>query len=184
MSETARPARPFGQRRVTTSLTRFQRLLLGTDGTVTRLLEAYAGEPVEVVKLLQVFDTARDGDADLLAPDGQVLRRRALLRGQQSRQSLLYAEAVVALDRVEHALLAGLLETDKPIGVLLMENRTETFRELLTVGRERAGEGAAHFGVDPTADLLFRTYRIFAGGLPLLLIIEKFPAEYFRGLPA
>ena len=32
-------------------LTWFQRVLLGTDGTVTHILEAYTGEPIEVRKL-------------------------------------------------------------------------------------------------------------------------------------
>jgi len=167
------------------ALTRFQRMLVGTDGTVTHILEAYADEPVEVVKLLQVIDSSNDGDAHLSVPGGhKVLRREVLLRGRHSQRSLLYAEAVVVLDRVEAAFLDGLTGTDKPIGSLLRENRTETFREILVVERERAGPCGAHFGIDAAAELVSRTYRIVAGRQPVMAITEKFPAESFRGLPA
>lgn len=169
---------------MTDPLTRFQRLLLGTDGTVTTILEAFAGEPMEVVKLRQGFDTSNDGDADLLAAGDRVLRRRVLLRGRRSHMSLLYAEAVVAVDRVDQVIVDGLLATDKPIGVLLAESRTETFREVLRIDREPAGDCAPHFGIAATAELLWRTYRIMTGGRPAVLVTEKFPADFFLGLPA
>lgn len=169
---------------MTTPFTRFQRVLLGTDGTVTNILEAYADEPVEVVKLLQVFDTANGGDADLLVADDEVLRRRVLLRGTRTHRCLLYAEAVVVLHRVDPVVLDGLIQTDKPVGVLLKEARTETFREILHIDREPAAATAEHFGIDATAELICRTYRIMAGRRPIILITEKFPTEFFRGLPA
>jgi chorismate-pyruvate lyase len=167
-------------------LTRFQRVLLSTDGTVTHILEAYAGEPIEVVKLLQELDTSNDGDAPLRLsePDQKVLRRRVVLRGSRSKQNLLYAETVVVLARVDAALLDGLVDTDKPIGALLAERRIETLREILHVGREPAGEHGVHFAVDPTAELISRTYRIVARQRPVILITEKFPPTFFRDLPA
>ncbi len=166
---------------VTAALTRFQRILLGTDGTVTHILEAYADESIEVVKLLQRFDVSDDGDADLLIADGEaVLRRQVLLCGRRSHRKLLYAEVVVVLARVEPALIDGLVETDKPIGTLLRERRAETLREVLVAGREAAGTCAVHFGIAPDADLIFRTYRIVAGGQPIILVTEKFPAHFFR----
>lgn len=165
-------------------LTRFQRMLVGTDGTVTHILEAYADEPVEVVKLLQVFDTSNEGDGHLaLLPDDKVLRRRVVLRGRRSRRNLLYAEAVVVAERVDPAFLDGVVGTGKPIGLLLAEHRTETFREILEVGRQPAGPAGAHFGLDATEELIFRTYRIVANRHPIILITERFPPDFFRGLP-
>jgi len=167
------------------SFTRFQRMLLGTDGTVTHILEAYAGEEIEVVKLLQEYDTVNDADLALgLAPDDKVLRRHVILRGRNSGRHLLYAEAVVVVGRVDAAVLDGLLHTEKPIGVLLAERRTETFREILRVAREPAGEVGAHFGLDAGAGVISRTYAIVKDRVPLMLITEKFPSDSFRGLPA
>lgn len=164
--------------------TRFQRMLLGTDGTVTRLLEAYAGEPVEVVKLRQDLDTAGAAGEDLCLPAGErVLRRHVVLRGRRSRQNLLYAEAVVVPARADPGFMDALLGTDVPIGALLADHRTETFREILVVARERAGPCGAHFGIDAGAELIFRTYRIVTRRQPVILITEKFPTGFFRRLP-
>jgi chorismate-pyruvate lyase len=164
-----------------TSLTRFQRMLLGTDGTVTHILEAYAEEPIEVVKLLQVFDTSKEEDgALLLVPEGPVLRRRVVLRGRHSRRNLLYAEAVVAVDRIGSTFLEGLTGSDKPIGVLLSEHRIETYREILSTERRAAGPSGAHFHLDPAAVILSRTYRIISGGKPILVIMEMFAPELGR----
>ena len=167
------------------SLTRFQRMLLGTDGTVTHILEAYADEPVEVVKLLQAFDVAGEADAELeLSTDDKLLRRRVLLRGTKTGRTLLYAEATVAVARVGPEILDGLVGTDRPIGALLAAHRTETFREILRVQREPAGGLGVHFGVEPSADLIARTYRIIRAQQPLILISEKFPLTYFRDVPS
>jgi chorismate-pyruvate lyase len=168
-----------------TYFTRLQRILLGTDGTVTHILEAYADEPVDVVKLRQEYDTVTPADALLeLPPEATLLRRRILLRGRRTGQTLLYAEVAVAADRVGAAILDGLINTDKPVGVILAENREETFREILVADREPAGACGSHFGLDPNAVLIFRTYRIFAHEKPIMLITEKFPEAFFRDLPA
>lgn len=170
----------------TTPLTRFQRMLLRTDGTVTHILEAYAGEPIEVVKVLQEFDTCTEADAplDLSEHDEKVLRRRVVLRAARSKQNLLYAETVVVPGRVEASFLDGLVATDDPIGALLARSRLETFREILRVFREPAGVNGATFGIDPAGELIARTYRIVCGGQPILLITEKFPPHLFRSVPA
>ena len=161
-------------------------MLLGTDGTVTHILEAYADEPIDVVKLQQEFGTSGGAHPELELPadDDKVLRRRVVLRGRQSGRTLLYAEAVVVLARAAPAFLDGLLATDKPIGILLAELRTETFREILRVDREPAGATGAHFGLEPAALLISRTYRIVTGHAPTVLITEKFPPSFFRDLPA
>jgi chorismate-pyruvate lyase len=160
-----------------TSFTRFQRMLLGTDGTVTHMLEAFAEEPIDVVKLVQVFDTSNDQDGDLLLPAGTVLRRRVLLRGRHSLRNLLYAEAVLAVDRIAPTLLEGLTGSDKPMGLLLAEHRTETYREILRTGLEAAGPCGVHFHLDAGAVVLSRTYRILAGGRPIVVIMEMFAPE-------
>ena len=158
-------------------------MLVGTDGTVTHILEAYAGEPIEVVKLVQAFDTANGADERLALDDGDpVLRRRVVLRTAHTHRNLLYAEVVVAVARAGPAFVDGLVDTEKPIGVLLAEHRMETLREILEVDHEPAGPAAAHFDVEASAPLVVRTYRVVADGRPVLLITEKFPAHLFRGL--
>ena len=177
------PGRPAATAAEGARLTRFQRILVGTDGTVSHLLEAYAGEPVEVLKLVQAFDTCDEGDADLhLSADGKVLRREVLIRGAASGRTLLHAQAVVVLDRVDPGLVDDLLATDTPLGLLLAQRRTETFREVLHVGRQPAGTVATHFGIDAADEVVARTYRIVSGGQPVALVKERFPADCFLEL--
>ncbi|MGH9278674.1 MAG: chorismate--pyruvate lyase family protein, partial [Acidimicrobiales bacterium] len=148
------------------------------------ILEAYAGEPVEVLKLRQEFDTATPADRALeVAPGVGVLRRRVVLRGADSGQVLLYAEAVVVPERENPAVIDGLIHTDKPIGTLLAENRTETFREILAIGREAAGASASPLGVEAGDPVIARTYRIICEHRPSMLITEKFPVHFLRELP-
>lgn len=166
------------------SLTPLQQMLLRTDGTLTPILEAYAGEPVQVVKLHQEFDVARRPDAPLeLRGDSKVLRRQVLLRGGRTERVLLHADAVIATEQVEACLVEELLGTDKPIGQLLSEYLVETRRDILTIDRQPGGRYSAFFGLTPSAPMLFRTYRIVAGGRPIMLITERFPATAFLQLP-
>jgi chorismate-pyruvate lyase len=173
---------PLDQR----SLGLFQRALLSTDGTVTQLLETYAGEPVTVTKLSERVNDPCDMALEpahapglALHEEDAVLHRRVLLTGTRSARTLLCAEALVLHNRLDSAVRAGLLGSDKPIGRLLKENRCETFREILWVGCEQARDCGAYFDVAPTAELLCRTYRLLMGGRPVILITERFPATAF-----
>lgn len=163
------------------SLGLLQRLLLTTDGTVVRLLEVCFGETVRLAGRKQFTSPASPTDEDL-QPEGHetMLRRTVVLQGSQTARNFVYAHSVIVLDRLEPPVREGLLSTSKPIGLVLAANRTETFKELLRTGRAPAGEEAAHwFGLDPSDELLFRSYRIVSRGLPIMLITEHVPAGEF-----
>ena len=74
----------------------------------------------------------------------------------------------------------GLLRSGKAIGLLILEDRLETFREILACGREQAGDLSVHFFVDPDEYLIYRTYRVIVKGSPVMLITEKFPESEFQ----
>jgi len=156
------------------------RILLATDGTLTRILEAYAAEPVHLVKLAHALETdpsvRRGLDLDEHEP---ALRRIILLRGTQTDTTFVYAESVVMLGRLPASVAAGLLETDTPIGKLLFGCRAETFREILAIGREQDADVARHFGLGAREPLVSRTYQIVFEGRPIARITEKFPAASF-----
>ena len=174
--------------------TLLQRILLITDGTVTHLLETFAGEPICVIKLRQSIGQGGRGVEELEVGDHhRVLHREVLLVGCTTRRAFLYAASQIVPDRLDPAVRQGLLASSKPIGYLLEESRTETYRHILDVRREPATSCATYFGIDGAAEVLTRTYRVFAGGRPIMLITEKFPADAFlldglglgtRGAPA
>jgi len=156
--------------------TALQRVLLTSDATVVRLLEGFFGEPIRTEGLGQVTRPASPADAEL-EPAGHetILCRQTLLQGSETGRNYLYAEAWVVLDRLDPDLREGLLTTSEPIGHLLAANRIETFREVLRLGHKPAGPLGLQFGLQGGDELLSRTYRIVAGGKPIILLTEYFP---------
>ena len=155
------------------------RILLATDGTLTHILEAYAGEAVHLVKLSHRLVTDVEVRRSCGLDDGErALRRVILLRGSESHATFIHADSVVMLDRLPRGMDEELLTTERPIGKLLAEHRAETFRELLTAWEERNERIAAHFDIGLLDPLLARTYRIFAGGRPIAWITETFPEKF------
>jgi beta-ribofuranosylaminobenzene 5'-phosphate synthase len=161
-----------------------QQLLLGTDGTVTQLLGSCVGEGIRAVILGQHLRLAGAQRHVLgLGRRRRVLDRRVLLRGTVTGRDYVCGESLIALDRLAPAMSKRLLRTDAPIGLLLREHRTETFREILHCGTVPAGDLAAHFGTSQATPLLARTYRIWIHRRPAMLITETFPQTFAGELP-
>jgi chorismate-pyruvate lyase len=159
------------------------RTLLVTDGTVTKLLEAFCWEPVKVETLFQ-GEVKIDHDLpEIDTPAGTpVLRRQVVLHGMRSNKIYIYAESYIRADRLWKGVREDLLTGRLGIGELLHDRRLETYREVLAVGREEVGELASvlklkkMYAKEP---MLYRSYRIFHGQQPIMLITEKFPVSQF-----
>jgi chorismate-pyruvate lyase len=55
-----------------------------------------------------------------------------------------------------------------------VEHRLETREEILRMWRAPVGELSGYFGVPPERELLARSYRVFSGQRPIMLIAEHF----------
>lgn len=155
------------------------RTLLVTDGTVTKLLEAYFWEPINVVTQKLEVDSLEQSLPWLqAAPGEQILLRDVELRGAHSGRLYASAFSVVRLIAFEKALVDALCQGEIGLGVLIRDSGLESFRELLelTAFSDTAGISAT----DDIRQLRTqRSYRIIAGGTPAILITECFPcAEY------
>jgi chorismate-pyruvate lyase len=152
------------------------RVLLVTDGTVTRTLEAYFGEAIEV----DVLDHAETTSAapypqiDIAVGD-HILHRYVRLLGKVTRRVYAVAESVAALDHISEQMRRQLIQEHKGIGELLREGRLETYRDLLTANLTTASRWAEDLQVAATAGVVTRDYRIYQGGRAVLLIREIFP---------
>ena len=154
------------------------RVIVTTDGTVTELLEAWAGESVALGELTQEEGRLPRGVTALDASEGdRILRRDVLLVGASSKRALLYAESLIALDRLPAPIADGLLHSRTPIGRLLRQSRLETYREILAITREEAESAGSRFGRTDDELFIARTYRVISGGRPVMLIHEKLPAH-------
>jgi chorismate-pyruvate lyase len=154
----------------------FQRALLVIDGTVTKFIEAYTLEPVDVQRLLHQELTLPADDAWLEARAGTpVVARHVRIAGRYRRQVYVYAIALVVPERLPVQIHERLGEPGAGIGRLLADAGVETRREVLWYGREHATGLPQALGLGPEAEFNTRTYRIIAGGRPVALINEKFP---------
>lgn len=155
------------------SLSLLQKILLTTDGTVTQLLGLITGEKISVEKLEHTL--VAGGPCRLAVPATEpVLSRRILLRGIRP---WMYAHSFLVPARLPRGMQEAMLQTETPIGQLWKAARLETYREIVDFHREDDAGLAALFGCD--GPLLSRSYLIHAGGAPMGLIVEKFPAAYF-----
>lgn len=161
------------------ALTPFQRALLVADGTVTRLIESYKLEPVEVVALGQSEERIVAPHRWLAAESGTVtLAQRALLRGKHSGRVYAHSSSLIVPARLPPRLLEQLGPSGAITEPALVSTMLETRREVLWYGLERAGgdDGDAQQPSDPI--MLSRTYRVIAGGCPVMLVSEQFPATH------
>jgi chorismate-pyruvate lyase len=158
------------------------RMLVGTDGSLTALLEASFEAPVEVRTVANAVDGRLPTPAELeleLEPGGPVLWRRAVL--EVDEEPVLRASSVLALDRVAPGVRGALLAGAEPIGSVL--RGTEVRRELLAASATGAtAADAAELDVDEGAPMLERVTRILSSGRPLAVVTERIPATIFDAL--
>lgn len=159
------------------SLTPFQRALLVTDGTVTHLIEAYAFEPVEVLRLRQESEVLHDDHPWLETGRGTpVVVREVVLRGRMTRRVYVHAVSLLVPERLSAEIRRGLEVDEGGLGRILLASRIENRRELLWYGREVPAELPPPLSELAGTAFISRTYRIIAGGRPAMLITERFPA--------
>ncbi len=152
-----------------------ERLLLGTDGSVTFLLEVLTGEPVAVETLEQRVVRADLQQAALLDVNegDEVNLRRVLLVGDRP---LVYAESLTPLSRLEPSFHDELMRQDKPIGRIMAEQEIEARRDLQELGVARDGRGCEALDRE---ELFFREYDVIRNGEVLMHIREEFPSGLF-----
>ena len=159
----------------------FLRVLLVTDGTVTKNMEAYFLEKIDV-EIIAHTQTASEQDYPEVgvARGDSIVLRRVLLRGRVSRSVYAFAESILGCDKVAEDILNELMTHRLGIGELLRQRKLETLRELINVRRAQAGEWASHLAVRPDETVLVRHYTIGYSGRPMIRIQEIFPACRFE----
>jgi chorismate-pyruvate lyase len=165
------------------ALSPFQRALLVIDGTVTKFIEAYTMEPVDVVRLNQEPVQLDHEHEWLEVPQGEtVVARQVLLRGRYSYTFHAYAVSLIVPERLGTAA-AHLAENGAGLGGILLDRGMETRREVLWYGKEGGDQVPKAVRDLGPGEFLSRTYRIIFSGKPVMLINERFPYG-IRELPA
>lgn len=158
------------------TLSPMQRALMVIDGTVTKFLEAYTMEAIDVTTLGQSAQTLA-GSQDWLEVDagGDVLARHVTLTGADSHKLYAYAVSLTNGAAIPRDIRAAMEIQGGSVGRILLGSRVEQRREVLWYGRESPDGLPDEVRGVYDGGLLTRAYRIITGGRPVIMIIEKFP---------
>jgi chorismate-pyruvate lyase len=159
------------------------RALQAHQGTVTEFLEVLAGESVDADKLAPQ-PTDRSSTVLGGAPTQVITRRTVVLRGRRTLRPLVFADSLLAVDRLPPAARSELESTNEPIGrVLALHGVAVQRRELPESPRPPSLSDAALAQLVRNAPLS-RSYCLLLNGDPAIEIHEWFlPAveEALRG---
>lgn len=157
------------------SLTPVERTLLVIDGTVTRFLETYFAEPIRIENIGETREQLKKEHEFLALPKGEeVVSRRVLLRGARSARTYASAASLVVPSRVKAAVRKEVGDMSQGLGRLLLEGKTEQYRELLWYGKEPPSELPGELRSLATEYSITRTYRIMVNREPTMMITEWF----------
>ena len=160
-----------------------QKMLLGTDGSVTRLLEVVTGEPVEIETTAQEIIAADEAIADELNVDvGDLVNYRVVkLKNSGTCETLIYAVSYTPLKRLDQGFKDDLMRADMPIGSILKKHKIESRRDITeTLVVPADSTHSKIFNVFKEEPMLSRNYKVIRHGEPLISITETFPYNQFQ----
>ena len=158
------------------TLTPFQRALMVADGTVTKFIEAYTLDTVEIIRLNQeLYPLDADNPWLEAGKNTNVMFREVIIRGIYSHTLYVYGISYIVPDRLRQDMRERLEVQGEGIGRLLNEARVETRREVLWFGREKLADLPRQIAGVSNGDFISRAYRIIEGGKPIVMINERFP---------
>jgi chorismate-pyruvate lyase len=162
-------------------LSQIQRIILIADGTLTKILEAFLFEKINLVKISEELIKSNFDIAPLaVKANEEIIIRKILLQGKDSKTNWIYAKSIIAIGRLSEEHRNKLINSMQTIGKLFLENRTETFKEIIDIQKEPARNMSNYFNITSSDNMLSRTYRVFSHGKPIMIITEKFPENYFQ----
>ena len=147
-------------------LSPMQKFLLGTDGSVTQILEAITGKQVVIETRVQKIIAADPVTAERLGIDqGDPVNYRVVEIKTEGGEVLIYAISHTPVTRLSPEFRDDLMKADIPIGRIIQNHRIEARREILDAWVSPATEDTAGiFSLCSHEPLLSRQYRIIHHG--------------------
>lgn len=157
------------------ALSPVQKILLTTDGSITRIFEALSGEEVSIETEEQKVIPASDEIAKLANIDvGDEVNYR-IVNLKNSNGVLVHATSYAPLKRIDDDFKEKIMKADIPIGKIMSELKIEARREIVSCSVVKADKKFAKlFDVPEDSNLLGRNYNIIHNGEVLLNITEIF----------
>jgi chorismate-pyruvate lyase len=160
----------------------FIRVLLLSDGSLTRLLNALLLSPVTLQRLRQEEVSLEKEMADYIdAVVGQkVIDRDVWLMNGDER--VVYANSILPTSLMRDDIYNEITRGDTPIGTLLSEQSILTRRDRLQIVRVMSKEISKELGLPDDTELWARRYRLNTEGGFRGAILEVFSPRLFEGI--
>lgn len=163
------------------------RILIATDGTLTRMLNIVANDEIvlQIIKQ-EICNIAPTEPESEELPNRRVLKRHTVLSGRSSGTAYIAAEALIAIDHLPPSIITDLTKTERPIGEVMAASGLETFKETATVWKGALPGWVVTAGNhDARIGHIARRYRVIVGGQRAIIITEYFLQNVFSdGLQA
>ncbi|MCP8304825.1 MAG: DUF98 domain-containing protein [archaeon] len=170
------------EERICLNLSDVQKILLTTDGSVTRTLEVLTGRPVIIItKVRTPINADEDLAKELKIKVGEKTNYRVVhLKNTDSDRVLIFARSWTPVMGLNGVIKKDLTSTDMPIGKILAKHKLETRREVTSIGLLEADDMLKEaFKID-SEPMLSRFYNIIYESEILIRINEVFPLSSFR----
>ena len=153
-------------------LSNLLRVLLVTDGTVTKTIEAYFWESVNV-SILQQTIVSHASDAEL-----SILQRDVELVGELSGREYVFARSYLNVSVMPKEFTEALASGNKGIGWLLRQTNREQYRQIVEIGFAKDLSDDAY--PERYKNSIYRIYCITVEGQRLMQIAEFFPFKMYQ----
>lgn len=161
------------------ALSSAHRMLLATDGSITRLLEAVSGHPIRAEVLRQEDVPATTVLAEQLeVPCGHLVTLRLAALWEAGR-IVCMAGSALALHRLPPVVREQLYTTSIPIGRIVVSSGVRAQRRSVSVDVAVPLAPLEAFGPLQDPRFLVRDSRLVAEGQVIATIREYFPYEVF-----
>ncbi len=155
------------------------KIILTTDGSVTRILESLFGKRVDIITKDQKIIKANKYIADVLGinvGENVNLRSVFLVHGNVK---LAYAVSFSPIERLDRRFRDDIARADIPIGRIMAKHKIEARREIIDISVVRS-KGLSK--ILSSRIILKRNYNIISNKRVLINITEFFPYELYNRL--
>lgn len=155
------------------------RMLLLSDGSLTRLLNAFLLSPVTLNRLRQEEVTLDKEMAEYIGAEAgqKVIDRDVWL--MSGNDKIVYANSILPTSLMRDEIYNGITRGDTPIGTLLTDQSILTIRDRLQIARVKAPEVSRELGLPDGTELWARRYRLNTEGGFKGVIQEVFSPRLF-----
>lgn len=136
------------------------RLILTSDGTITRTLQALHQQPIRLEVKAQADTPLEPEMIEYLevSHPWKAISRKVWLK--KDHHPLLYASTILAFTRENSGLFEEIHQRSKPLGFLLEEFQLPSLKDKLLIGRMIHPDTSRSLGLAPATELWARHYRL------------------------